>query len=334
MPFKERLKTGLPRKYKKPAYKVTNWTEYNQSLKKRGQVSLYLPSYAIRINFINDFPYVSGISGQESTYNDSYVEIIYLFYVLFGWGMRQITGYFEDYWRLRGLDIPVPSFGHLSDLFSVLPVKIKQRCDKLAKRVARGESIDLILDSTGFRFGKASHWYETKYGKPCTNTPYRKLHFSMDSDMNMHGTEVTDYTASDIEMMDDLIPDNTDLIIDKVIADRGYYSIEGVEKLYNKGITPVIPPPDNAVIHNKITTKWHDKIVQYIKDKGTVYAFYKKYNYGLRALVEAQISRIKRCIEYTFRTQKLESQQREGIIIANLLNIWNSFGRCESVKVG
>jgi hypothetical protein len=35
--------------------------------------------------------------------------------------------------------------------------------------------------------------------------------------------------------------------------------------------------------------------VQYIKDKGSIYAFHKKYDYGLRALVEAQISRIKRC---------------------------------------
>jgi len=62
--------------------------------------------------------------------------------------------------------------------------------------------------------------------------------------------------------------------------------------------------------------------------------FHKKYGYGARALVEAQISRIKRCIGYTLRTQKIESQQREGIIIGNLINKWNSFGKCVSVKVG
>ncbi|MDR6504216.1 hypothetical protein J2785_007414, partial [Burkholderia ambifaria] len=31
-------------------------------------------------------------------------------------------------------------------------------------------------------------------------------------------------------------------------------------------------------------------------------------------------------------TRRLESQQREGTIIANLLNLWNSFGRSVCVK--
>ena len=46
-----------------------------------------------------------------------------------------------------------------------------------------------------------------------------------------------------------------------------------------------------------------------------------------------QFSRIKRCIGEAFKTQKLESQQTEGIIIANIINLWNSFGRPTSVKV-
>ena len=70
-------------------------------------------------------------------------------------------------------------------------------------------------------------------------------------------------------------------------------------------------------------TKWHDKIVQYIKDKGTVYAFHKKYDYSKRELVEAQISRIKRCIGTSLLTQKIESQKGEGIIIGNIINKWN-----------
>jgi hypothetical protein len=48
----------------------------------------------------------------------------------------------------------------------------------------------------------------------------------------------------------------------------------------------------------------HDQTVQYIVDKGSIYAFHKKYGYGLRALVEAQISRIKRCIGAKLLTQK------------------------------
>ena len=222
----------------------------------------------------------------------------------------------------------------MSDLFSALPLKVRHFCDKLAKRIEQGESITLIFDSTGLRFGKASHWYETKYGKPCTQTPWRKLHLSMDSEMNMHNVEITDAEISDVEMVDDLIPEDIALFIEKVVADGGYYSKEIVEELYNKGIIPAIPPPSHAVAQGKEATKWHDKIVQYIKDKGTVYAFHKKYGYAVRCLVEAQISRIKRCIGYSLKTQRIESQKREGIIMANIINKWNSFGKCVCVKVG
>jgi hypothetical protein len=34
------------------------------------------------------------------------------------------------------------------------------------------------------------------------------------------------------------------------------------------------------------------------------------------------------------QTRYIESQKRGGIIISNILNLWNSFGRCTSVKVG
>jgi hypothetical protein len=88
----------------------------------------------------------------------------------------------------------------------------------------------------------------------------------------------------------------------------------------------------HAVVHGEESTTWHDKIVQYIKEKGSVYAFHKKYGYSQRSPVEAQISRIKRCIGSILLTKKIASQECEGVIIANIINLWNSFGRPVSVK--
>ena len=334
MPYKEKLKNQVPNPRKKPDYKVTNWTPYNKSLKNRGKLSLLFPPGDIKSCFINENVYVAGVSGRQQTYTDSYIELIYTFYRLFNWGIRQTIGYFEDIWETKNLDIPAPSFGHLSDLFSCLPVDIKQHCDKIIKKIQQGEPVTLIIDSTGLRFDKASHWYEEKYGKPCKNTPWRKMHISIDPQMNMHAIDITDNESSDIEKTDDLIPENIRGQVDKLIADGAYYSIENAEKLHNEGIMPVIPPPSNAVTHGKTDTIWHDKITKYIKEKGTVYAFHKKYGYSNRSLVESQISRIKRCIGSSLKTQKLESQKREGIVIANIINKWNSFGKCSCIKVG
>ena len=330
MPYKERLKSGEERKRKKPDYQVTNAHEYNLSLKKRGMISLYFPSGDLKAQFIDSMPYVEGVSGRGATYSDGYIELIFTFYRLYGWGMRQIIGFMEDYWAVRGLDIPVPSFGSLSDRFGKLKVPVKQRCGRLAKRLANGEKVTVLMDSSGMSFGRASQWYEAKYGKPASITPWRKMHLSMDLDMNIHELAITDTEVSDSEGMGLVMP--TDVPIDNVIADGAYYSIERSEALVAAGITPVIPPPVHAVVHGKDNTTWHDQIVQYIKDKGSVYAFHKKYGYGKRSLVEAQISRIKRCIGSTLLTQKIESQESEGVVIANIINLWNSFGRPVSVK--
>ncbi|MFM0515735.1 hypothetical protein P0D80_51550, partial [Paraburkholderia sp. RL17-373-BIF-A] len=83
--------------------------------------------------------------------------------------------------------------------------------------------------------------------------------------------------------------------LDGVMADAAYYSIERTEAWSRCGVLPVIPPPAHAVIHGKVQTGWHDQIVGYIQAKG-IHAFRNQYGYGKRSLVEAQISRIKRCI--------------------------------------
>ena len=330
MPYKARLQEGQERKRKKPTYRVTNCHEYNQSLKQRGKISLYFPDGDLLSQFINASPYTRGVSGRTSSYHAPYVELIYTFYRLFSWGMRQIAGYVQDYWKTLGLDIPVPSYGHLSDLFSKLHITVKQRCKRLARRLANGENVTVIIDSTGLSFDRASQWYEEKYGKKAARTPWRKMHLAIDPDMNIHTIEITGTDVSDSEGMDRILP--TDLPIDRVIADGAYCSIERGEALSDRGIVAVIPPPSHAVVHGDENTKVHDQTVQYILDKGSVYAFHKKHGYGLRALVEAQISRIKRCIGAKLLTQKLGSQEREGVVIANIINLWNSFGRPVSAK--
>lgn len=336
MPYKESIKQkaeyNSASSIQKSKYKVVNWPVYNKSLRNRGKLSLYFPKGDLRSQFINDDSYSKGIAGRAALYSGAYIEIIFIHYRLFGWGMRQITGYFEDLWEEKNLDIAVPSFGTLSDLFACISVETKRFCDNLKRRLEAGEDVSLILDSTGLRFGRASHWYETKHNKPCKNRPWNKMHISMDSEMNIYTVEITDNSVSDIAMQASLIAEEVE--IDKVIADGGYYSIEGVEQLYLNGITPVIPPPRNSIIHGKSDTVCHDNIVDYINTKGTVYAFYKKYGYGIRALIEAQFSRIKRCIGSNLLTERDSSKKTEGIIIGNIINLWNSFGRCESVKIG
>jgi hypothetical protein len=145
MPYKEAIKqkaeSNSTTLIQKSKYKVVNWSAYNKSLKNRGKLSLYFPKDNLRSQFINDDSYSKGISGRTAVYSSAYIEIIFIHYRLFGWGIRQITGYFEDMWESKTLDITVPSFGNLSDLFASLSIEVKQFCSKLKRKLEAGEDV-------------------------------------------------------------------------------------------------------------------------------------------------------------------------------------------------
>ena len=98
MPYKARQKQGEARKRRKAEYQVTNARAYNQSLRKRGMISLYVPDGDLKAQFINAKVRTPGVSGRELTYTAAYIELIDTFYRLSGWGMRQTTGT----WKISG----------------------------------------------------------------------------------------------------------------------------------------------------------------------------------------------------------------------------------------
>ncbi|KAF7961355.1 hypothetical protein AWV80_34070 [Cupriavidus sp. UYMU48A] len=71
-------------------------------------LSLYVPGGDLKAQLINAKIRTPGVSGREPTYTTAYIELIFTFYRLFGWGMRQITGYMEDYWETWTSRCPAP----------------------------------------------------------------------------------------------------------------------------------------------------------------------------------------------------------------------------------
>ncbi len=330
MPFKERTRQSKLRKRAKPKYSVKNWCVYNRGLRKRGMISLYFPTGDMRSQFINEQTYVQGVSGQLVKYSPAYIELIYTLYLLFGWGMRQITGYMEDYWSLTSTKLDVPSYSHLSERFATLDVSVKQRCDCLAGKLKRGERISVIADSTGLRLDRQGEWVEHKHKQTSGRKSWNKFHILTDLKDNVLACQVTDERTADSNILDEFL--SLGIPMDQLLADGAYYCIERNRALHKSGVTAVIPPPRDAVVHGKAGTKLHDQTVQYIKDKKTIYAFHQKSGYGLRSRIEAQFSRIKRCITDKLRTQRNASRKNEGVIISNIINLWNTFGKPMSFK--
>lgn len=159
--------------------------------------------------------------------------------------------------------------------------------------------------------------------------PLQGSYLSIDPEMNVHAITVTEAEVSYAVGLGTVLA--VDATADCVIADGAYYSIAQTEAWSSSGVLLVITPLSNTVVHSRPTTRWHDLIVKYIQDRG-IHAFHKEFGYGKRALVEAQISRINLSIGARLMTFRSESQQREGVIIANLVNLWNSFGKTVCAK--
>jgi Transposase DDE domain len=160
----------------------------------------------------------------------------------------------------------------LSDRFAELEPVTQLHGERSAKRLAKGHSVTLIVDSTGMRFGRSLQWYEKKYGLKACKTMWRKMHLSIDTDMNVHGVAVTSTQVSDTEGLEEIIP--SDIHIEQLTGDGAHYSAEYVESLFVQGIVPSIPPPSHAVDHG--TESVHYEIMAYIQEKGR-YALQEKF---------------------------------------------------------
>jgi hypothetical protein len=119
-------------------------------------VSLYLPKGELRAQLINEHSYRAGLSGRASFYAPAYVTLLFMLYRMHRLGLREFAGFMLDYWRERRIDLPVPSFGHLSDLFAELDIAVRKKCTRAAQRLNEGEPVTVIVDSTGLRnFGSS-----------------------------------------------------------------------------------------------------------------------------------------------------------------------------------
>ena len=79
------------KKLHKGKYKVTNWSEYNQSLKSRGDITFWISDEAIA-NWLEKEQKVKN-RGHQTKYSSIALETMYIFRQLFHLRLRQTEGF-------------------------------------------------------------------------------------------------------------------------------------------------------------------------------------------------------------------------------------------------
>ncbi|MFA3919874.1 IS5 family transposase [Ruegeria hyattellae] len=318
MPYK--LNDGRRDKFEKARYRVTNAAEYNESLRRRGDLTVWVSDDVAKV-------WTSPrrkTRGGQAVYSDLAIGICLTLRVVFRLALRQTQGFMRSIAKLMGLDLVVPDYSTLSRRGKESLIAQNRR--------ASDKPITLIVDSTGLNIHGDCGWQEEKHGTIKARKTWRKLHIALDPETgDIAAAELTTEHVGDETALPDLLAE-IDADVGQFLAD-GAYDGQGVaDHLIAKFGTEVeitIPPPTNAVHGANEQRNQHiDTITKHGRMNWQI-----ETGYNQRSQVEAQIGRWKQVIGDRLEARDFDNQIAEAQIASKALNRMTSLGRAAYKRV-
>lgn len=318
MPYK--FNADYQDKFDKKRYRVINWADYNESLRQRGDITVWL-SADVADAWLT--PKRTSPGGQ-GVYSELAIMTCLTLGGIYNQALRQTVGLMRGLVRLMDLDVPVPCFSTLSHRRSGLKLPIKSKALK-------DEAIHLVVDSTGLKIFGEGEWLHKKHKVKAKRKSWRKLHLGLDL---ITGEIVcSDLTKEDIgdpTALADLL-DQIDQPVRKFLADGAYDGAPTSDllmKRFGKNIQIVIPPPKTAILSPffKTAPSFRDQHILEIKDKGRI-GWQNRSGYNQRSRVETQMGRWKAVIGSKLKARNFLNQKTEVRIGTYILNKMTELGR-------
>ena len=312
---------------KKQRYKVENWSDYNESLKRRGDVEVWLSQELID-NWYEKERIYDG-TGSTQHYTDEAIIACHELRQVYKLPLRQTQGFINSLFRLMNLAIQCPDYSTLSKRLNKLNIESPRYCKQAA---TIDEKIAAIaLDSTGLkRFGR-DEWHQAKH-KVSARRSWRKAHFGIDENHYIQAATLTDRFTHDDEVVDDLLS-QIDREVEHFSADGAYDESPVYDKLaaHSPSANIVIPPAKNAVINSR-AHEMRNRNIGEIKDSGRM-AWQQANNYGQRNYSELGVQRYKRILGRAMHAREMSRQKQEFMIGCGVLNKMTSLGMPVSSKI-
>lgn len=301
----------------KAVYRVMNWNKYNESLVRRGDITLWLAEEVLAA-----WEHANGEVkvGRPFTYSDTAIECLLALRELFRLPYRQTEGLGRSLVKLMEVDVAIPDFTSLAKRAAKLKVSLE---------VLPNEGpIDIIVDSTGVKILGAGEWRSEAYRQPKRRT-WRKLHLSV----NAASQEIVAECLTSKKCDDaDLVPEmfrQIDRPVNKLYGDGAYDKWKLYEVLEREEIMPVVPPRRTATIrkHGNCAGKplARDESLRGIRRLGRR-RWKEEVGYHRRSLVESSMSRLKRAFGPRLKNKRFENQQTEARLRCKLLNRFTHLG--------
>jgi Transposase DDE domain len=315
------------RSYRHPKYKtaycVKNWHEYDQSLRNRGDITLWISQDAVDAWT----PPQTGQRGAQPVYSDTAIETALSLRLLFRLPLRQTEGFL--YAILSLMDVTLPCRDHTTLSRRNATVAIRRQIDHASQR-----PIDLIVDSTGLKVCGQGEWHRQKHGeKP--HKRWKKLHIGVDAQGWIVASTVTESHAQDPSQVPALLS-QVHHRIDRFVGDGifDHAPVSTAVEHHSPGVRVIIPPRKDAVLSPTAMTSptQRDQHLLAIENKGR-FGWKRTSGYDAQSQAENAFSRFKRTFGGRLRAKRDTSQEREASLACQLLNRLRELGRPQSYAV-
>jgi IS5 family transposase len=336
LPFK--LNQDRRRHIPEQKRKVVNWREYDESLRRRGSLTVWFSDEVIEAWKASPR---TGRGGRPE-YSDLAILTGLTLKAVFRLAYRQTEGLIGSVIGLLGLDLAVPDHSTLCRRAETLEVpRPKPRSAGAGADDAAGgadggaEPLHLLVDSTGLKLIGAGEWLVEKHGTKRRRS-WRKMHLGVDADTGrIVAATLTDRDEDDATQVGPLL-DQVAEPVASVTADGAFDQ----DRVYadvaerHPDADVIVPPRSTAVPSATAETvpTQRDRHLQLIAEKGRM-GWQKATGYNARARAEAAISRYKRVIGDGLHARTDRRRATEVNVGVHALNRMLELGRPESVRI-
>ena len=323
MPNKYAEKKGW--KVPKQKYKLTNWSEYSDALRSRGDITVWLSDDAISQWYEKDRVYDG--TGTPKRFSDFAIITCHEIRQVYRLPLRQSEGFIDSLFRLMGLPLVCPDFSCLSKRLRALNIKVP----KYKKTSKPDDGVHAIaIDSTGLkRFGRGD-WHQEKY-ELSNKASWRKLHVGVNQDHYFEACVLTDRFSHDESQVEALLA-QIDEPIDHFSADGAYDETPVYNSVieHSPAVDVVIPPRSTAVLNDKAAAM-RNRNIQEISENGRM-PWQKTREYGRRNLSELGVQRYQKILGDSMHARDIMRQKQEAMLGCGVINKMTSLGMPASYR--
>lgn len=305
------------RKYVKKIYRVRNWSDYEQGLRARGSLTVWISLTDGKLaNWDAPRP-TTRKPGRQRKYSNHAIETAVTLGMVFRLASRQTEGFLRSLLALLHLDNEVPDHTTIS--------RRKARLGKVAFYESQGKTpVHILIDSSGLNV------HVGQMRKAPKNRDYRKLHVAVDElTGDVVACALTSKSARDAARVPALLR-QVDRGIASARADTAYDASGVYEAIENhrahRSPGVLIPPRKGAQLAPTSTaTRERNRNIRAQARLGKR-TWHVASGYSKRSKVETTFSRYKAIVGPAMRAKGFASQRVEARIGCKMLNAFTALG--------